>query len=206
VSDQAGRRFRLAAAERRAALLDSACHVFSDGSYRGTTTAEIARAAGVTEPILYRHFPSKRALYLACVEETWLQVRDLWSGVIADEADPEAWIPAMVRSYRESGELRGVMSTLWIQALAEAIEDAEIRAYMRGHMSEVHAFVSDVHRRAQQAGAIRSDADSDAEAWLFISIGLLRAASDCLDGLADTAFPAISVSRQAWLAGGALTS
>ena len=49
---------RLPAAERRLALVEAAIRVFTDGSYRGTTTAEIARAAGVPEPILYRHFAS----------------------------------------------------------------------------------------------------------------------------------------------------
>src|SRR5207244_7371149 len=62
---------RLPAAERRQAFLEAALRVFSEGSYRGTTTAEIAREAGVSEPILYRHFPSKRDLYLACIEESW---------------------------------------------------------------------------------------------------------------------------------------
>jgi AcrR family transcriptional regulator len=54
---------RLPAAKRRLALIETALKVFSDGSYRGTTTAEIARAAGVSEPILYRHIASKRDLY-----------------------------------------------------------------------------------------------------------------------------------------------
>ncbi len=49
---------RLTAAE----LLETACRTFSKGSYRGTTTAAIARDAGVSEPILYRHFTSKRDL------------------------------------------------------------------------------------------------------------------------------------------------
>ena len=45
--------------------------VFSTGSYSGATTAEIAREAGVSEPILYRHFASKRELYFACLDEAW---------------------------------------------------------------------------------------------------------------------------------------
>ena len=47
---------RLPAEARKAAVLDCACGIFQAGSYRGTTTAEIARRAGVTEPVLYRHF------------------------------------------------------------------------------------------------------------------------------------------------------
>ena len=62
---------RLPAEQRKAAVLDCACGIFSTGSYRGTTTAQIARLAGVTEPVLYRHFASKRDLYLAVLEESW---------------------------------------------------------------------------------------------------------------------------------------
>jgi AcrR family transcriptional regulator len=62
---------RLPAAERRLELVETAVRVFAEGSYRGTTTAEIARAAGVSEPILYRHFASKRDLYFAALDRVW---------------------------------------------------------------------------------------------------------------------------------------
>ena len=62
-------RHKLPAAERRRAVVKAAARVFAEGSYRGTTTAEIARAVGCSEPILYRHFPSKRDLFFACVDE-----------------------------------------------------------------------------------------------------------------------------------------
>ena len=67
---------RLTAEARRQAVLDTACRVFSRSSYRGATTAEIAREAGISEPILYRHFGSKRDLYLACLDEAWASFRD----------------------------------------------------------------------------------------------------------------------------------
>jgi AcrR family transcriptional regulator len=195
------KRARLAAPERRAALLDCACAVFSEGSYRGTTTAEIARAAGVTEPVLYRHFESKRDLYLACLEEAWGRVRALWEEAIAAETDSALWPRAMALAYRDSGDLRDVISSLWVQALAESSEDPEIRDYVRRHLREVHSFVADVHRRSQQAGGVLPGRDPDAEAWIFIALGLLRAADDCLGGLVDEDFLAIGASRFAWLTG-----
>jgi AcrR family transcriptional regulator len=152
------KRTRLAAPERRAAILDCACRVFAEGSFRGTTTSEIAGAAGVTEPILYRHFPSKRALYLACYEQTWHQVRELWDAAIASEPDPARWVRRMAIAYREAGELRDVISSLSLQALAEASEDPEIRAFMRRHLREVHDYVADVHRSA--ASSARTSAAS----------------------------------------------
>ena len=59
---------RLPAAERRQAIVEAAMRVFATGSYRGATTAGIAREAGISEPILYRHFASKRDLYFACLD------------------------------------------------------------------------------------------------------------------------------------------
>ena len=90
---------RLAATERRAAVLQTACRVFSQGSYRGTTTAEIAREAGVTEPILYRHFASKRDLYLAVLDESWRRLTELWEEAVASESEPSLWIAALGRAY-----------------------------------------------------------------------------------------------------------
>ena len=56
---------RLPAAERRDEILKTAFPLFARRGYEGTTTRELALAAGVTEPILYRHFPSKEALFEA---------------------------------------------------------------------------------------------------------------------------------------------
>ena len=84
---------RMPAPARRQALVDTALRVFSEGSYRGTTTAEIVRAAGVSEPILYRHFDSKRGLYLACIEEAWRRLRTCWEEGMAAEPDPAAARP-----------------------------------------------------------------------------------------------------------------
>jgi AcrR family transcriptional regulator len=192
---------RLPAPERRAAVLDCACRVFSRGSYHGTTTAEIARAAGVTEPILYRHFESKRDLYLACLDETWLRIKALWDDAVANEPDPGEWIRAMAQAFFASERNRPVISNLWVEAISEASGDAEIRRYMRRHMREVHAYVAGVMERAQAAGGIFSGRDPRAEAWLFIAVGLLRMVSGRLGGLLEDDFPGIIASRRRWLTG-----
>lgn len=194
-------RKRLPAPERRADLLACAIRVFSQGSYRGTTTAEIARAAGVTEPILYRHFDSKRDLYIACLRESWSGVRGLWEQAVAGEPDPAGWLAAMARSFRESDD-RVVVHCLWVQAIAEASEDPDIRAYMLEHMRSVHAFIADVIRRAQAEGGVPPDRDARAEAWVFLAIGFLNAVGGWLGGgLLDADLPEIAASRRRWLTG-----
>jgi TetR/AcrR family transcriptional regulator len=193
---------RLSAAERRASLLECACAVFSRRSYRGTTTAQLASQAGVTEPVLYRHFDSKRALYLACIEETWSRIRSLWEEVVAGESEPGRWLSAMGRAFLESAEHRPVISNLWLQALAEGLEDVEIAEYMRSHVREVHQHVADVVRRAQAAGGIPADRDADAEAWIFLSLGLISMADrHVLGGLMDPDWEKIRTARLRWLSG-----
>ncbi|MDH3443160.1 MAG: TetR/AcrR family transcriptional regulator [Deltaproteobacteria bacterium] len=54
---------RLSADQRRAAIVQAATKVFADNGFHGTTTRELARAAGVSEALLYKHFPSKESLF-----------------------------------------------------------------------------------------------------------------------------------------------
>jgi AcrR family transcriptional regulator len=61
-------RKRLPSSERRALILEAAGQRFGERGYDGTRLDDIARAAGVTKPILYRHFADKTALYLALLE------------------------------------------------------------------------------------------------------------------------------------------
>ena len=191
---------RLPAEKRKAAVLDCACGIFSAGSYRGTTTAEIAREAGVSEPILYRHFASKRDLYLACIDEAWRQVRVIWDAALAQEGDGAECFSAMGRALHASKE-KYLLSSLWVQALTEASEDPEIRRHMRRHLRDVHDFVAGVVGRMQEAGWVEQDRDPVAEAWIFISVGLLGAIGQRLGGLAEPDIERIRASRRRWLTG-----
>jgi AcrR family transcriptional regulator len=195
------RTVRLPAEERRASVLSAACGLFACRSFRGATTADIAQEAGVSEPVLYRHFSSKRALFLACLDESWQGVRSLWDARLSAEPDPGLWLAAIGRAFVESEAERPVVSRLWLQALAESPVDAEIAAHMRAHLNEVHAYVADVIRRAQAEGGVPPERDPGAEAWIFISLGLLSMADEVVGALLQDAWPAIRESRIAWLQG-----
>ena len=193
---------RLPAAERRAAVVETACRIFAKGSYRGCTTAQIARELGVTEPVLYRHFASKRELYLACLDEVWERVRELWEKALAREPDSANWIKAIGKAYLEArAAARIVLVDLWIQALTEAADDPEIRRALREQVREVHDFVADVIRRGQEQGGILPSRDAEAEAWIFISLGLLSTIDHRLGSLVGEEFDDIIASRREWMTG-----
>jgi AcrR family transcriptional regulator len=59
---------RMAAEDRRQQIIDVAVQLFSQKGFRGTTTKEIALAAGVNEAIIFRHFATKRDLYAAIMD------------------------------------------------------------------------------------------------------------------------------------------
>ena len=59
---------RLTADARRRQLFDVALSLFAEHGYAATTMDDIAEAAGVTKPLVYQHFESKRALYLELMD------------------------------------------------------------------------------------------------------------------------------------------
>jgi AcrR family transcriptional regulator len=67
---------RLPAARRRRQLLDVAQEVFAERGFHATSMDEIAEAAGVTKPVLYQHFVSKRRLYRELLEDVGQQLLD----------------------------------------------------------------------------------------------------------------------------------
>jgi AcrR family transcriptional regulator len=190
---------RLPAAERRAALVETAIRVFSDGSYRGTTTAEIARAAGVSEPILYRHFASKRDLYLAALDHVWGKARASWEEVLRTTPNVREAFEAMGRGQLTIRDCKFQMAELWVQALSEANEDPELRRQLRRHMREVHDFIAAVIRRGQEQAVLNADRNADAEAWTFLAGGVLGMVGRRIGLLAEDEVKEIRESRLDWL-------
>jgi AcrR family transcriptional regulator len=187
---------RLTAVERRQAVLDTACRVFSRSSYRGATTAEIAREAGITEPILYRHFGSKRDLYLACLDEAWRNFRQTAERALAE--DPVGCLGAIADAYMAK-KTRIRLVDLWIQALNEASDDAVIAKAVRRQIREVHAFFAGVIEHGQEHGSLNAERDPVAEAWIFVAGGLLATIDHRLGGLLGPDLERVRASRRAYM-------
>jgi AcrR family transcriptional regulator len=190
---------RLPAAERRLELIETAIRVFSEGSYRGTTTAEIARAAGVSEPILYRHFASKRDLYFAALDHVWTQAQEAFETAVADAPDVLVALETMGRGHFAVRDSKHQLSELWVQALSEATEDPELRTYLRGHLRAVHDYYAGLLRRGQEEGVLHPDRDIDAEAWNFLAGSILGMVGRRIGLLDDAELGRIRASRLAWL-------
>ena len=76
---------RITGAERRQRILEAAANAFASRGYHATSVEVVAEAAGITKPVVYDHFPSKRHLYIEVLESTREEL--LARGVAALGAD-----------------------------------------------------------------------------------------------------------------------
>ena len=90
---------RLPAARRRRQLLDVAVAVFAERGFFGTSMEDVADAAGVTKPVLYQHFSSKRDLYLELLEDVGQQLVDAVLGAVATAPGPREQVEAGFDAY-----------------------------------------------------------------------------------------------------------
>jgi AcrR family transcriptional regulator len=120
----AERRQRIPAAERRELVLEAAMADFSVGGLAGTSTEDVARRAGISQPYLFRLFPTKKALFVALIERCFQRVKDTFTAA-ADGLTGEEALGAMADAYEELLEDRTLLQ-LQMQCYA-ACHDPEVR-------------------------------------------------------------------------------
>ncbi|MGH9243988.1 MAG: TetR/AcrR family transcriptional regulator [Acidimicrobiales bacterium] len=90
---------RLPAVRRRRQLLDVARHVFAARGFHPTSMNEIAEAAGVTKPVLYQHFRSKRQLFLLLLDDVGGQLRESIGKATSEAHAPRQQVEVGFRAY-----------------------------------------------------------------------------------------------------------
>lgn len=162
---------RMPAEKRRSQLLDTAAKVFAARGYAGTTTAELAKAAGITEPIIYRHFKGKRELFIALVERTGEDTIRDWEQALKDAADPAERL-ARLLSHNPMVASRGrVTYRVIVQAMME-VEDEPTRQALAGHIHKLQQFVMHEVEEAQASGQVSKRYTPEITAWALIHLAL----------------------------------
>ncbi|HEX9334939.1 MAG TPA: TetR/AcrR family transcriptional regulator [Pseudonocardiaceae bacterium] len=82
-------RIRLTAAQRRAVIEQAATELFAEHGYQRTGMDDIARRAGVSAPVVYDHFPSKRELHRHLLELHFAELQQIWRSASAQPLPPE---------------------------------------------------------------------------------------------------------------------
>lgn len=158
---------RLRRAERKLQILHHAKQLFVGLGYQHTTTDKIARAAGVTEPVLYRHFANKKALFLEVLEEVRRATLERWQEEAAKRPDPLARLRAVMDLYVGSTRENAVELRIMHRTLVE-VEDPDIAATLRTFYLDTEKLLAGVIAEGQKSGLFRPDLDPRIPAWEFI--------------------------------------
>src|SRR5262249_44986826 len=132
---------RMSAAERREMVLEAAVAEFALRGLAGTSTEDVARAAGISQPYLFRLFPTKKGLFLALVERCFQRVADAFAAAAGDKTGEEALAALGDEYHRLLGDR--TLLLLQMQAYA-ACEDPDIRAATRAGFKRLWALVERV--------------------------------------------------------------
>ena len=157
--------------ERRQSILDAALTVFAIEGYTGTTTARVACSAGVSEPILYRHFPSKQVMLRALLDETITRMMVAFHGLVEGEIDPVAALCRICRAYPELSHRFQREFRFINQALVE-VNDSKTREILAAHYHAYHAFLRKLIEKGQRKGTLRRDISAATGAWHIIHSAL----------------------------------
>jgi AcrR family transcriptional regulator len=111
---------RIPATERRALILREAGRLFAERGYEGTRLDDLAAAAHVTKPMVYRHFESKKALYVALLRKH----RDDLPSFVEDGVEVRAIVERWLGYVRENRHA-------WVMLFRDTSGDDEIRALRR---------------------------------------------------------------------------
>jgi AcrR family transcriptional regulator len=159
---------RMKAEQRRQQLLESAARCFANYGYRGTTTAKIAGEAGVSEPIIYRHFKNKHELFIALIEKIADDVFQNWQEATAHMDNPLEKLKILL--YRNPATHDPKTSSVYQLLFHASIEvsEPEIQRAIQNHYERYVRSLASVMAEAQAAGQIRCDVPAEWLAWQII--------------------------------------
>jgi len=139
--------------ERQASIIAAAASLFAQKGFNGTTTREIAKTAGISEALLFRHFPTKRALYAAILAEK-VQISQLLATVEeAAEKRDDVRVFTLIASFRIH---RGADPTLLRLLLFSALEGHELSdMFFRNRHRVFYEYLAGYIARRTKEGAFR---------------------------------------------------
>jgi AcrR family transcriptional regulator len=163
-------RRRLPAEERRALILEVARTLFAKNGFHATGTNEIAVAAGCSEPIIYKHFASKQALFAAVVEEVAGELRAALDRARAEHIDPLEAYAAFARRF--VSDPRFIEITRLRTLALSLVHEPEIHAALLRVSEVMRGRWAAILEEGQQSGYVRRDIDVSSVCMLGLGVTL----------------------------------
>lgn len=154
--------------ESRTAILSAAKTLFSSQGFRGTSIASIAEKAGLSQPGLLHHFPSKVALLLAVLEDRDREDGQLSSAHLTRHGiEILGALESLVEHNQTTPEVVRLFSVLLGEGLAES---HPAHSYMVKRYESIRSRILRNLRSAEESGDIRPDVDLEAVAAITVAL------------------------------------
>ncbi|MBP1967278.1 TetR/AcrR family transcriptional regulator [Paenibacillus aceris] len=151
------------AVNRRSDIISAAIEVFAEIGYYRATTAQVAARAAISQPYIFRFFPTKEALLMTALEVSWGRIIESFRQVV-ESASPEKLETDLITAYEEI--LASYRNEVFLQMQAQTIQEDSIRETMRSGFREVRLIVLEAFRKAEIMNA-------EERTMLFLARGML---------------------------------
>jgi AcrR family transcriptional regulator len=162
---------RLSATERKQAIVEAAIRLFSEKGFHGVTTRELAQAVGVSEPVLYQHYQTKRELYAAIIESKSCEVEAKIgpvNGAVTDlEGTDREILLAVAQNISRWHEEDPTLSRLLLYSALEGQEFSDM--FFARHATMFFDTLRHYFEHRIEQGRFRS-VDSVTCAWAFVGM------------------------------------
>lgn len=156
-------------AEKRRELLPIVARAFAELGYRRTTTAELARRSGVQENILYRLWPSKKAMFIAAIGHVYESSVEIWQRLLRPGATARTAAQELLayeaEHHGEFGQYRIVFAGL------SETDDPEVRTALADMYRRYQQFVQTQIAAHRRRGGARPTEDVALAAWAVVGLG-----------------------------------
>ncbi len=166
------KRFRMHGEERRELILARARKVFAQYGYLDASTGELARASEVTEPMLYKHFGSKRGLFLEVMKQCSIRFMDVWELRVEQRAEHDILdaLEHVLTDYDDAISADIDTQRVLFHAVAQSGTDSHIANGLRKHNQRVREVIKRLLAQAQSQGVLAPRLDVEAAGWGYVSM------------------------------------
>ncbi|HEX6552586.1 MAG TPA: TetR/AcrR family transcriptional regulator [Ktedonobacteraceae bacterium] len=194
------KRTRMRGEERREFILNRAKEVFARCGYADASTGELARTSEVTEPMLYKHFGSKKGLFMAVIQQFGGRFMNLWRSRVNRRAEHDLLdaLAQVIMEYRATLKADPDIQKVLLQAIAET-SDPDIAQCIQRHNRNVYLLVRQLLERAQAEGYVDGSVDLNAASWGYVSMVFAMQYSLVLDMNQELTDEVMSNMSQLWL-------
>lgn len=158
---------RKSAEDRKAEIIATALQLADRLGPDRMTATEVAKAIGISQPGIFRHFPTKNALWQAVADHIAARLSDAWAGAIATAGDPKARIRALIRAQLDEIEQTPALPSILFSRELN-IENPDLRVAFRNLLAGYQSHLVAAVAEAQAQRTLRGDI-VPADAALFLT-------------------------------------